>query len=250
MRLRIRFGDEDLAVQICRRYNHFVQSAIYSALPGPVSEFFHNTGYSYGKRAFKMITFSRLLGTCTPEGDVLKYTGPIRLVVCSPSERFCNSLATSLLQLGGLKIGKTFLPLSDVTVESIPDDLDTVKVRTLSPVVAYSTLFRPEGAKYTCYFSPDDPEFVRIVSENAIKKLVAFGVIDRDESEKIKGLQVSVLSTPRKSITYFKGTLIKAYDARLSLSGDPRVVKIVLEAGLGSKNAQGFGCLDLVAQGT
>lgn len=244
MRLRICLGDKSLTAELERNYNHLLQSAIYTSLPGPVSSFFHDHGYPYEKRTFKMMTFSRLLGCCVREGNTLRFRGPIRLVVCSPSECFCNSLATSLLRLGVLRIGKAEMPVSTVAVEAIPADQDSVVVRTLSPVVAYSTLLRREGSKYTCYFAPGDPEFERIAAENAVKKLIAFRRVDQSNIASMRQLRISVMGSPKMAISYFKGTLIKAYDARLDIKGDPLLINVVLEAGLGSKNAQGFGCLE------
>jgi CRISPR-associated endoribonuclease Cas6 len=136
------------------------------------------------------------------------------------------------------------MPVSTVAVEAIPADQDSVVVRTLSPVVAYSTLLRREGGKYTCYFAPGDPEFERIAAENAVKKLIAFRRVDQSNIASMRQLRISVMGSPKMAISYFKGTLIKAYDARLDIKGDPLLINVVLEAGLGSKNAQGFGCLE------
>ena len=46
---------------------------------------------------------------------------------------------------------------------------DEIEISTISPIVAYSTFSRENGSKYTCYFSPNENDFSRIVKENIVK---------------------------------------------------------------------------------
>jgi len=39
-------------------YNHMVQSMIYSSISAELADFLHNQGFTHGKRAFKLFTFS------------------------------------------------------------------------------------------------------------------------------------------------------------------------------------------------
>ncbi|MEA1913641.1 MAG: hypothetical protein U9N06_07465 [candidate division WOR-3 bacterium] len=64
MRIRIQFLPVDENVEIPVNYNYLVQSFIYHNISEKLSVFLHNKGYKYGKRLFKMFTFSRLLGKC------------------------------------------------------------------------------------------------------------------------------------------------------------------------------------------
>ena len=69
------------------------------------------------------------------------------------------------LRIGGISSEIIGIQVAHPNVQS-----GTIRVRTLLPVVAYSTLFRGDGSKYTVYLRPGEPEFRRIVAENLQKK--------------------------------------------------------------------------------
>ena len=69
-------------------------------------------------------------------------------------------------------------------------------MRSLSPIVAYSTLLRPDGRKYTCYFQPGEAEFSRLVAQNLERKY--FVVHGREPRA---GLTLEVLRVGRMVIS-------------------------------------------------
>ncbi len=58
-------------------------------------------------------------------------------------------------------------------------------------------------------------------------------------------MEVEVLKRGKMAIIKYKGTVIKAWDAHLLLTGEPEILKLALGAGLGAKNSQGFGMVIL-----
>ena len=47
-------------------------------------------------------------------------------------------------------------------------------------------------------------------------------------------------------ITRYKDTIIKGWLGEYYLNGDPELLRVALDAGLGAKNSQGYGCCELV----
>ncbi|HXL04852.1 MAG TPA: CRISPR-associated endoribonuclease Cas6 [Bacillota bacterium] len=225
-------------------YNYILQSAIYSNLGSELGTLMHDEGYEHGSRAFKPLTFSRLNGTYSLDdaSGRISFNGPIGLVVSSPIEEVCHSLGTRLLLKGSIELAGQQV-LVDSVEARIPVVLSNVMtVTTLSPVVVYSTLTKADGSRYTCYFQPGESEFERLVSGNLVKKSKAILGVDPPDGT----ISVQPLRQPRLHIVYYKDTVIKAYSGRLRLEGPKELILLALDAGLGSKNAQGFGCLEAI----
>ncbi len=62
MRLRIGLAAREASIEVPIQYNHLLQGLIYHNLDRALSEWLHEEGHAYGKRRFKLFTFSRLFG--------------------------------------------------------------------------------------------------------------------------------------------------------------------------------------------
>ena len=225
-------------------YNHILQSAIYSNLGSKLGSLIHDEGYEHDSRTFKPLTFSRLNGTYRLDktSGRISFDGPIRLVVSSPVEDICHSLGTRLVLEGSIELAGQHVPVDSVEARSPVVLSNVMTVTTLSPIVVYSTLTKADGSRYTCYFQPGESEFERLASRNLIKKFQA--ILEADSPEGT--LLIRPLRQPRLHIVYYKDTVIKGYSGRLRLEGPKELILLALNAGLGSKNSQGFGCLEAI----
>lgn len=61
MRISIRLESLDGELTLPVHYNHLVQGMIYQSLDQALAQWLHERGFQYGKRRFKLFTFSRLL---------------------------------------------------------------------------------------------------------------------------------------------------------------------------------------------
>jgi len=43
----------------------------------------------------------------------------------------------------------------------------------------------------------------------------------------------------------YKNTVIKAYSGLITVSGPIEFLQMMVDSGVGSKNSQGFGCIDI-----
>ena len=235
--------DKDFIV-LPLQYNHIVQSAIYNSIDSALAVFLHEKGYTDGKRSFKLFAISRLQGKfqINKKDSSIMFNDDFQLTVSSPVDDFCQSLANSLLKRGFLRLGDHKIPVEKIFARKLKVEKEEVFLRTLSPVVLYSTLLRPDGRKYTCYFQPGEPDYIRLLNSNLKKKFQAFYGIEAPE----EAVEAKALGRQKMHIVNYKGTIIKGYSGRLHLSGPVPLLQLAVDSGLGGKNAQGFGCVEIV----
>jgi len=221
-----------------------VQAVIYNSIDSGLASFLHEKGFHDGKRTFKMFSFSRLRGKyeIDKNNNSIIFTGEIRLTLSSPVDDFCQSIVNILLTRGHVKLGEAEVAVEKVYAQKIKVEKETIAVRTLSPVVLYSTLLRPEGRKYTCYFQPGEPDYDKLLNRNLQKKYKAFYETDPPAGE----VRARAAGRQRMNIVNYKGTIIKGYSGKLILTGPVPLLQLAVDGGLGGKNAQGFGCVEVV----
>lgn len=222
-------------------YNHLVQALIYNTLESEFASFLHDRGFEGGGRTFKLFTFSRLIGKFRINDGKIGFEPPVKLIITSPVEQFCQSLLNRLLTKNDAQLGEVLIKVESVKVEKPAVTGESVKLRLLSPVVAYSTLYRGDGSKYTCYYQPGDAEFTRIVAENLRKKHRAICNCEAPEGE----VKIKPLRQPKLHVLEYKGNVIKGYSGILVIDGPPELLQVAVDAGIGSKNSMGFGCVEI-----
>lgn len=229
-------------VQLPIHYNHIIQAVILNSFDSDLAKFLHNKGYRFNERTFKMYTFSRINGTFYHDkgNKNIVFHNELKLVVSTPLDDFCQSFANVLLSRGSMKFGKQDLEIEKITAMKHMVQGESIIVRTLSPVVVYSTLFKADGRKYTCYFQPDEPDFNSLIDHNLRKKYAALYGVEPPGGK----VEATSKSSIKLSIVKYKGTIIKGYSGRLLLKGPAPLLQVAVDAGLGSKNSQGFGCLE------
>lgn len=79
------------------------------------------------------------------------------------------------------------------------------------------------------------------MEKNLQKKYKAFHGTDAPEGN----VKIEPIRQPKLSIIKYKNTIIKGYSGRFILSGPAPLLQIAVESGLGSKNSQGFGCVEV-----
>lgn len=220
-------------------YNHMVQGLIYRTINSELAEFLHNHGYGENRK-FRMFCFSSLLGKAKMDREygTILFNSPVSLEISSPDNIFCESFANKILSKE-VKLGSNTLEIASIKVDRQDVFEDDIVLNTLSPITTYSTLLKPNGSKYTCYFQPGEDDFIRIVDENLRKKYRAFTGMEPSEEK----VTLESLTRPRQHIVIYKGFIIKGYTCKMRLRGPRELLQTAVDAGLGSKNSQGFGCM-------
>jgi len=244
MRVTLRFLAEK-GFRVPLTYNHYVQSLIYNSISPPLAKLLHDKGFVYGKRRFKLFTFSRILGSfrlAKGEGFI-SFSSPFKIVVSSAVEEFVRQLAEEFIKRERVRIGTQPVVLHSAEVTDVVIKRPSVKIRMLSPVTVYSTLLRGDGKKKTYYYSPREKEFGEMLADNMRKKFAAFRGSEPQGEISFTPLEVK---RDDEKVVRFKDTVVKGWTGTYELAGDPDLIKLAYDAGLGAKNSQGFGCFELV----
>ncbi|MEM3191342.1 MAG: CRISPR-associated endoribonuclease Cas6 [Candidatus Parvarchaeota archaeon] len=220
-------------------YNHILESAIYRSISPALADFLHQWGFSYGKRSFKLFTFSRLLGEYRIEDKKIHYSEYASLLVSSPIQRFIKELADGILKNGGMKVGTTKLNAYNIKFPAKPEMSSPIRGRTLSPITVYTTLLTKEGDKKTYYYSPYEDEFNVAISTNAKRKVYIL------RERNIKSNLTFKPYKMKEVIMDYKGTVVKGWYGYFELRGSKSLISITYDAGLGSKNSEGFGMYEV-----
>jgi len=247
LKLTITLEGKEENVILPIHHNHFIQGALYRLLDPVYASFLHQQGYTYEKRHFRLFSFSRLLGKYSihqEEGKII-FSGPIKLVILTPLKPVSEGIMNSLIMGKNFRIGSQLLSSTAVEVDYPEVTTEEVKVRTLSPIVCYSTMLRPDGRKFTYYFEPSESEFSRIVASNLYKKLKAWEP-DHPAKEKDFSFCIQPVDSVKRRIIMYKETVVKGYSGQYILKGDPEYLQFALNVGLGSKGAQGFGAIEMI----
>lgn len=223
--------------------NSLIQGFIYNALrvDPKFSYNLHEKGMVFSGRNYKLFSFSEIKGKYRVEDRAIIYTSPISITI-----RSCEAYFIQLL-LSYFTVGKE-LTLHDnpVSVESVnlSDEMiysERIRVRTLSPITVYIT----DESGHTRYYSPEDKEFCGGIICNAYRKFTGFFGSDEDFR-----LEITPCLDKRfiKRATKFKDTFITAWHGEFELSGSYKTLNFLFNTGLGSKNSQGFGMIEVIGK--
>lgn len=225
-------------------HNHILQGFIYSHIESCLASQLHNEGFRFEKRQFRLFTFSRLLGKVVflKEEQKFLFHSPFKLIISSPKDEILQSLADHLIQLPEFLINNQKIFVESISVEHTPNLTNDVNIRMLSPMTIYSTLKTATGRSKTYYYHPSEKEFSELIRQNLIKKYKTIYQASIDSEFKI--IPDGVTKNNEKIITY-KGTIIKGWMGRYRLCGQPELIRVGYDAGLGNKNSQGFGLFEV-----
>jgi CRISPR-associated endoribonuclease Cas6 len=236
-------------------HNYYLQSYIYASISRTLAAELHDGGWDYGKRHFKMFTFSSMTAdhaervAIVSERDpdqrprpFLRLSSPCWFFLSSPENRILQELAQGLLSDRDARIGNSLLQLESVAIlppPVFPDGPEAaVGIHTLSPITVYKT----DETRHTTYFSPHDAAFAPYVRENARRKFTAYVGHEPD----LTGFDIMPLEERDHPATInFKGTMICGYTGRFQLSGQGDLLHFLYDAGVGSKNSEGCGMIEL-----
>lgn len=243
MHIRLKFNFSR-NFEIPTHYNELIQAAIYDSIDPDLAKFLHDQGYQSGNRIFKLFAFSKLIGRfeILKEKHCIMFKDEVELIISSPVPEFCQSIANGILSKGRMRLGTACLEIKKIEIQNEIIQDDKVLVNTLSPVVTYSTLFRPDRRKYTCYFQPGDPDFDQLIENNLRKKFTSYYQQEAPQGE----IKVRKIGKGDMRIVSYKDTVIKGYTGKLLLTGPRELLQMAVDGGLGGKNSQGFGCIEVI----
>jgi len=267
VRLKIKYASEQKGLLLPVHYNDVLQALLYRTFSNEIAKFLHNEGFSLGKRHFKLFTFSRILNkgnkvygerlsnlkrrlkinnsfffkprrNATNE-EALYFKEGVSFYFSSPKDFIIEDMGNR-----AVSIPQSILLNQDIfvtSIEVIPTQKfsNRISIKMLSPVTVYSTIRTRDKKALTYYYSPYEKEFSTLIQKNAEKKYTLINGTKSNETLKITPLYFN--EKRNRAVVYFKNTRIEGWTGVFTLEGGTNLIKTVYEAGLGSKNPEGFG---------
>ena len=257
MRLKITFLKPEGKIKFPLHYNHLIQGFIYRSLEEidpSFSEVIHAEGFKVsrgkGLKKFKLFSFSRIIPSSSPkrEGDYILFPRTVFLIVCSPVPRILESFAQGIVRPDKVRIGDERLIVKEITIETLKESIQgPILVRTLSPITLRETVRDESGKRKSIFLSPFSKEFGEYISRNLRDKWIA--LTGEDPSDKTFKITLKSGAKFKKRVVKYKDTIVEAWDGQFILEGSPELLRLALYSGLGERNSQGFGCIEVVKRG-
>lgn len=226
---------EELQLPIA--YHHILQGIIYTAVGNEktqLGDFFHNHGFKYNERYYKMFTFGLLKGKYRIKEKQIIFSEQMELEIRSPEIMLMRTLEQNIksqgIHYGNRYIEKPEVLLSDHTIEDTE-----ILIDMLSPITVYST---NDLTEKTYYYTPEEVEFYQQINQNFQRKYQSVYGVEPDEAIRLEPISISPKD---RYVTKYKGIYITAWKGRYKLSGKRAYLDFLYQTGLGSKNSQGFG---------
>ncbi|WP_368491070.1 CRISPR-associated endoribonuclease Cas6 [Clostridium sp. BJN0013] len=243
MRLNINLKFKD-CFNLPIQYNSIMQAVILNWLGNEnYQKFIHDCGFKFENRRYKLFTFSKIYGKFKIYRDkkIISFFDNANFTVSSLEDRFLNYLVLNVIGKDNFKFGNNIVGVDHI--ESAYSKLSKKEiVYTKSPIVVYSTFKNYQGNK-TYYYNPLESEFSELIRRNLIHKYEAY--YGAEPSDKCFSITPLYREKLKQRIVMYKGYVIKGWDGEFLIQGSKELMDIAYNAGIGSKNSQGFGCIEV-----
>ena len=224
--------------------NHIIQAIILKWIGDDAyRKYIHDKGYEYKSRRYKMYTFSRLEGKFKLDRvkKTVTYFDEVRFILSSSDEKFLNYVVNTIMYEDSVDFYGTAATV--LSVKCLSYELSgKTKVYTKSPITVYSTL-TGKDIKKTYYYNPRENEFEEFIRRNLMNKYAA--LYDKQPGNMDFFLKPVDVLKLKQCIVIYKGTVIKGWNGEFFMDGSSELLNLAYNSGLGSKNSQGFGCIEI-----
>lgn len=245
-------------------YQYELSSWIYHVINNADSEFadwLHKTGFTDGKRNYKLFTFSNLIVSnyeIIKEDERLKIKSReigliLSFLMPEAAEKFIVGIFKNQNFTIGDKISKADFFIK--TIEKLPEPVwtDNMTFKTLSPVlIGYKE--KPTSDFNTEYLSPNDEKYENLFFGNILRKYaVCTEPLKLKPLNELKfdgQLKLKILNEPKAKLIKIKAftpqqTKIKAYNFQFSINAPSELIRVAYYSGFG-QNGSGCGCVELI----
>lgn len=223
-------------------YHHIVQAAIYELVSSGDEEMgrlLHDEGASYEKRKYKLFCFSSLHGRSRVRNKRIAFSEYMYFEVRSVNEDFIRVL-NSEIRKKGIRFGEKRYPVEYTKVRQRQIHQNRIQVRMLSPVTVRVTDPRSGESRSV---APWEDRFPGFINANFQRKYESWYGVPPEES-----VGISWTAIDRKKdeyVTRYKGHYVCGWRGTYELTGSPEALTFLYDTGIGSRNSQGFGMIEL-----
>ena len=279
MRIKVELISKSKNIYLKTGYNASLQALIYNNISKKLADRLHDEGFMFENRKFKLFTYSSILefGKFDREKKIFKFPQQISFYISSPVDFLLEDLGRTLINQDEVRLGNNILLISSINIiKKILPNKESLKVTAVTPIEMHSTFKKPDGKNFTHYYTPFEEDFSRLIRENLLKKWIAFNSkssfsvfhdkkvggfrkTDLNSEESIGSILKELTFTIKplfknknnEKIIYFgsgeKKTLIKGWKGYFIIeSNSSELLYFALDVGLGGRNSQGFGMIDII----
>lgn len=238
MRARINFVSQN-GSKISYDYQYALASALYYKLSTADQQL---ANALHACRGFRHFCFSGILLNEGIARDGYIFVKSGSLILSSPSSEFLLPFLESFMIDPLFRVNSA--TFSVVSVDILPEprfETGTIKFRTLSPIFV-KTMKEVNHKVVEWELYPDSVKFYENIRANLIERYKDFfGYYPEDDRFEIK--QVHWVKPKRVEIA---GTFRRCSLMGFTVDVSRELGKFAYEAGIGEKNAMGFGCLEMI----
>ncbi len=199
---------------------------------------------THAHQGFKFYTFSNLVlmnRRICREG---LFFGSAYFILSSPDNRFIKSFTEGLLQQPEFYLdgpdGRANFVIERIEILKEPSLGDECWFKTVSPIYVKTMRKENESLKEVDLY-PTEPKFYENLHRNLVERFSEF--YGRAPLDHFDVIETGDIKPKRIKIAegYRRCNLMS-----LRIQASPELLKFAYDAGLGEKNAMGFGCVDLM----
>ncbi|MDD2630496.1 MAG: CRISPR-associated endoribonuclease Cas6 [Limnochordia bacterium] len=249
MQIKLTLRNEPSGLVWLPRANlHILQAFVYQLFSERLACFLHNEGFPFEKRTFKLFTFSWLSGVEPIKiiKDMVVLRSPLTLHISSPLLHILQDAATGALTKDSVRLGNNELYCAGVEVIDQKVTDDAIVIRALSPITCYSTLRKEDGKPYTVFYEPIEQEFQQQIDQNLRKKHSICWPTQPISEQRVV---LEPVDKPRRQIAVFSRETkmpTKGWWGTFRVHGPRELLQVGVNAGFGSKNSSGWGCVEVL----
>jgi CRISPR-associated endoribonuclease Cas6 len=239
--------------------NYPLAAAIYRLLESVVPEyaaFLHHEGYAAeagwpeefdareSSKRFKFFVFSRLAQREKRiVGDRIRLNDSlVTWQIASPIDEMMGALAEGLVSAGQFTIAdrksNATFAIDGIEIEEAPRIGNRLRGETISPIFVAVTDTEPDGRRVKHHVRAEEERFGPCLAANLCEKYLALTGMELEDEVGFRFLE-----RPRSQLAQFNGTDHKCYMGRVELVGNPVLLRLAWESGLGAANSKGFGMI-------
>ena len=227
MRLRLTLSKNHFVIPMS--YGSIIQGLIYNLMSqDEKGKFYHDVGYSNGKKNFKLFVFSNIFGKYEIKDGKMIFDDKFYFYISSQDYEFIELIYKFLLINKFLIINNQKVEVKKIETLDIDyfKGIRNIKIQTLSPIVAYQKI-----DDFTTYYKPSDEQFKLIVLQNLIDKGKAYKYpIDNIDFDLID------VEKEKMRIVKFKNTNFAAYTSVMTIRVNFETMNLLYNTGMDRKD--------------
>ncbi|MEM2873035.1 MAG: CRISPR-associated endoribonuclease Cas6 [Nitrososphaerales archaeon] len=200
----------------------------------------YNKGYVRERKVYRMFCYSDLeCARFEVSSEGFKVRGSMVWQLTSPDENFIKKLMSGINILSNkLEIFGSKIEVLDAIETRMPSIDRAITFHTISPIVV-SKQDKGKGSP-PLYLSPQNHSFTESIERNLLFKWEAFNGKPIEQ----QGFQIRVWDPKSKLVPIFN-IKVRAWHLKLQMWGSDELVRFAYDTGLGERNSQGFGMIEV-----